>query len=328
MLKFSISVLALAVVGTALGGCVTTAGPDRFAIEPTQTAASMATSTPVSLSTPAEASTSSAASATSLLATAKSLPMPALTFRPDRTLRLCPGITVHNAPTIAEDLRILDYQPFVEPTNGVFLALSPMMNACLTSGYGQRWGRLHKGIDLVSPPPATVYAAGEGRIVMVTNAGDYGNMVLIDHGRGIFTRYAHLERFDPHLAVGEWIGFGTPLGRMGRTAKRAMGLHLHYEILIAQDDPNEADAKPRLISLNPFALPKRRYAVFSGVTETGRGDKKRTTEPVASTAGGASAPAKRSPSQQESGSAIDDTAVAQDLDNAHAATKAPASVTK
>jgi murein DD-endopeptidase MepM/ murein hydrolase activator NlpD len=61
---------------------------------------------------------------------------------------------------------------------------------------------------------------------------DYGNMILIDHGHGVYTRYAHLSSFHNGLAVGAHVHAGDEIGLMGNTAGYAVPLHLHYEVLL------------------------------------------------------------------------------------------------
>ena len=56
-------------------------------------------------------------------------------------------------------------------------------------------------------------------------------MIEIDHGAGVRTRYAHLSEVDLAIGVGDTVGPGWPIGRMGRTGN-ATGVHLHYELLI------------------------------------------------------------------------------------------------
>lgn len=162
-------------------------------------------------------------------------------FKPDPVLSLCPAITVSNAPATEADRKLADYKPFAVAAPGVLLAISPVSGACLTSGFGQRAGGLHKGIDLQSKPPNMVHAAGKGRIVEAGFRADYGNYVLIDHGQGVFTRYAHMQALEPGVAVGASIPFGAPLGVMGSTAGYSIPIHLHFETLTGNyDTPKKA----------------------------------------------------------------------------------------
>jgi murein DD-endopeptidase MepM/ murein hydrolase activator NlpD len=102
----------------------------------------------------------------------------------------------------------------------------------LTSGYGYRIDpftrapAMHTGIDFRADHGAPVHAAGSGQVVSAEYAGGYGNMVEIDHGNGVVTRYAHLSSI--RVAVGQTVDSATILGRVGSTG-RSTGAHLHYE---------------------------------------------------------------------------------------------------
>ncbi|MEI9885238.1 MAG: M23 family metallopeptidase [Rhizomicrobium sp.] len=102
-----------------------------------------------------------------------------------------------------------------------------------TSGFGARidpfTGRysFHPGIDYAGPWGATISATAPGTIVYAGDRGGYGNMVEIDHGFGIHTRYGHMSSILVH--VGAKVAKGSPLGRLGSTG-RSTGPHVHYEI--------------------------------------------------------------------------------------------------
>ena len=92
-----------------------------------------------------------------------------------------------------------------------------------------RW-RLHSGADLVSlPEPGPVLAAHDGTVTAAGSRGSYGNAVDIDHGAGVLTRYAHLARIDPTIAVGATLRAGDRIGVEGSTGA-STGNHLHFEI--------------------------------------------------------------------------------------------------
>lgn len=173
------------------------------------------------------------------------------TFTPDAEMFLCPVITVRNAPQSDRSRKITAYQPFIAPTGGAQVAVAPTKGACLTSGFGMRGARLHKGVDYQSRPASMIVAAGDGAILEAGYRDDYGNMVLIDHGDGVYTRYAHLANLAPGARKGATIAFGEPLGLMGQTSKYRVALHLHYEILTGDI------ANPRgsfgLTPVDPFA---------------------------------------------------------------------------
>jgi murein DD-endopeptidase MepM/ murein hydrolase activator NlpD len=105
----------------------------------------------------------------------------------------------------------------------------------LTSGYGYRIDpftrapAMHTGIDFRADHGAPVRAAGTGQVISAEHAGGYGNMVEVDHGNGVITRYAHLSSI--RVAVGQAVDNATILGRVGSTG-RSTGAHLHYETRI------------------------------------------------------------------------------------------------
>jgi murein DD-endopeptidase MepM/ murein hydrolase activator NlpD len=105
-----------------------------------------------------------------------------------------------------------------------------------TSGYGVRsdpFGRgraMHAGIDLSGPSGTPIYATADGTVSEAGwNSGGYGNLVKVDHGRGIETRYGHLSKMT--VRAGERVTRGQLIGRMGSTG-RSTGSHLHYEVRI------------------------------------------------------------------------------------------------
>lgn len=103
----------------------------------------------------------------------------------------------------------------------------------------QRGRYHHKGLDLVNHPRSVVWAAQHGKIVIKDRFLMTGNTIVIDHGLGIFTLYAHLEDFGD-INVGDTVQKGNPIGRLGMTGY-ASGYHLHWEMLVqgTQVDPVE-----------------------------------------------------------------------------------------
>jgi murein DD-endopeptidase MepM/ murein hydrolase activator NlpD len=179
-------------------------------------------------------------------------------FQPNAFLRLCPGMGVSNAPAHDADRWITEFKPVIV-VGQVVMASAPVNDVCLASGFGLRNGRMHQGIDLTNRPPGTIYAAAPGRILEARWSSGYGYQALIDHGHGVYTRYAHLEMFDPAVVAGALIGFGQPVGVMGATGN-AEAAHLHFEILTGNyDNPS---ASKGLTPQDPFSFPA--YA-FEGV---------------------------------------------------------------
>jgi murein DD-endopeptidase MepM/ murein hydrolase activator NlpD len=99
----------------------------------------------------------------------------------------------------------------------------------VTAEFGEkRDGRRHQGIDLAAPSGTEVHAAAAGRVVFAGKDGRYGKTVVIDHGGGWRTRYAHLKRIDVHH--GQRVRGGVIVGRVGKSGN-ATGPHLHYEVM-------------------------------------------------------------------------------------------------
>lgn len=107
--------------------------------------------------------------------------------------------------------------------------------AFISSRYGHRRDpirrryALHAGLDLAGRSGTPILATAEGTILRAGRAGPYGNLVEIDHGNGIYTRYAHLRSVN--VVPGEVVAVGQKVGLMGTTG-RSTGTHLHYEIRI------------------------------------------------------------------------------------------------
>ena len=102
------------------------------------------------------------------------------------------------------------------------------------SGFGMRKDpidstmKMHKGIDVAAPTGTKVYAAGSGKIIRISSSEDgYGNCIVIEHGYGFVSRYAHLSGFK--IKEGDEVKKGDLIGLVGSTG-RSTGPHLHYEI--------------------------------------------------------------------------------------------------
>jgi murein DD-endopeptidase MepM/ murein hydrolase activator NlpD len=104
----------------------------------------------------------------------------------------------------------------------------PVSGGSISSGFGRRWGRQHKGIDITSPNKA-IRAADNGRVISKEWRDDYGNVVIIDHENGYRTLYAHLSKIS--VDVGEVVERGDRIGTMGSTG-RSTGVHLHFEVIV------------------------------------------------------------------------------------------------
>ncbi|AZK45614.1 peptidoglycan DD-metalloendopeptidase family protein [Paenibacillus lentus] len=102
----------------------------------------------------------------------------------------------------------------------------PVSGARMTSSYGKRWGRTHKGIDLVSSN-RNILAADEGVVSFAGTKSGYGNVIIINHNNGFETLYGHLSKIS--VEKGDIVEKGDKIGVMGSTG-RSTGTHLHFEI--------------------------------------------------------------------------------------------------
>jgi len=106
---------------------------------------------------------------------------------------------------------------------GYFIRPTPRYN--FTQGYSA----LHAGVDLAIDAGTPVFAADSGTVVYAGwNPGGYGNLVVLDHGNGWRTYYAHLQSV--HVRCGEWLSRGSTIGEIGSTGNSS-GPHLHFEML-------------------------------------------------------------------------------------------------
>lgn len=98
-----------------------------------------------------------------------------------------------------------------------------------TSGFGARWGRAHKGIDLAGPVGTPILATGDGVVKFAGRQSGYGNIIIVEHALGTETRYAHLSKI--RVRAGQKVSRGAQIGDMGNTG-RSTGSHLHYEVRV------------------------------------------------------------------------------------------------
>jgi murein DD-endopeptidase MepM/ murein hydrolase activator NlpD len=101
-------------------------------------------------------------------------------------------------------------------------------SAVVTSEFGVTRGRTrHQGIDLAAPAGTPVTATADGVVSFAGRSGDFGRLVVVDHGGGWQTRYAHLKRIK--VKEGKKVDRGDVIGTVGKSGN-ATGNHLHYEV--------------------------------------------------------------------------------------------------
>ncbi|MDN3240942.1 M23 family metallopeptidase [Glycomyces tritici] len=104
----------------------------------------------------------------------------------------------------------------------------PMLdNITITSLFGQRWGRNHNGVDFDAATGDPVYAAYPGTITHAGWETGFGNLVIIDHGDGVETYYAHNS--EVLVGEGDWVDAGGQIANAGNTG-RSFGSHVHFEV--------------------------------------------------------------------------------------------------
>ena len=99
----------------------------------------------------------------------------------------------------------------------------------ITSPFGMRWGSLHPGIDIGVGMGTPIRAAASGRVISASYAGGYGNLVVIDHGNGLATAYAHQSSMA--VSSGQQVSQGQVIGYVGSTGF-STGPHLHFEVRV------------------------------------------------------------------------------------------------
>jgi murein DD-endopeptidase MepM/ murein hydrolase activator NlpD len=98
----------------------------------------------------------------------------------------------------------------------------------VVSGFGMRWGRMHTGIDIAVGYGTPIHASASGNVIFAGSMGGYGNFVIVDHGGGLSTAYAHQSS----IAIGGGsVSQGQVLGYVGCTG-HCFGPHLHFEVRV------------------------------------------------------------------------------------------------
>jgi murein DD-endopeptidase MepM/ murein hydrolase activator NlpD len=131
--------------------------------------------------------------------------------------------------------RLLDVRYMVERRNALADATPSIWPAhgWLTSRMGARQDPVtggddyHAGLDIAGEKGQPIYATATGRVAQASYQSGYGNLVVVDHGFGLETKYGHLSSFN--VKPGQSVKRGDVIGRLGATG-RATGYHLHYEI--------------------------------------------------------------------------------------------------
>ncbi|MBE0447233.1 MAG: peptidoglycan DD-metalloendopeptidase family protein [Actinobacteria bacterium] len=149
---------------------------------------------------------------------------------------------------IASQIRALERgnRPSVSRSNSRHVGSGSFLRPCsgrITSGFGWRFHpilkrpRLHAGIDFSVGTGSPVYAAQSGTVIMAGRMGGYGNTVVISHGNGLTTLYAHNSKL--LVSVGQHVNQGDMISRSGSTGL-STGPHLHFEVRVDGTPRNPA----------------------------------------------------------------------------------------
>lgn len=111
------------------------------------------------------------------------------------------------------------------------ISLIRPVSGTVTSRFGSRWGRSHKGIDIGAPKGTTIVAAASGTVTVSQYgySGGYGNYIMISHGNGVQTLYGHCTSL--LVSAGTYVSQGQAIATVGNTGN-SQGNHLHLEIRV------------------------------------------------------------------------------------------------
>jgi murein DD-endopeptidase MepM/ murein hydrolase activator NlpD len=114
-----------------------------------------------------------------------------------------------------------------KPTLLVEASINSPSRGSISSPFGTRWGKMHKGVDIAASFGSTINAALDGTISYAGWESGYGNVIKIDHGKALETTYAHCSVIT--AKIGEVVKKGTKIGEVGSTGN-STGPHLHFEV--------------------------------------------------------------------------------------------------
>lgn len=109
------------------------------------------------------------------------------------------------------------------------ISLIKPVNGTITSRFGRRSGGIHTGLDIANSSGTPIKAVASGTVIYSGYKGSYGRMIVIDHGNGVQTYYAHCSKL--YVGSGTYVNQGTVIGTVGSTGNSS-GPHLHLEIRV------------------------------------------------------------------------------------------------
>ena len=168
----------------------------------------------------------------------------------------------HNANSVLPESAKIDLRGFVMPTP----------SRVITSNFGARWGRQHKGLDIKVYVGDTIRAAFSGKVRIVKyEAKGYGKYVVIRHYNGLETYYAHMSKQLVH--EDQEVKAGDPIGLGGNTG-RSTGSHLHFETRLCGVAINPAllfDFRAQDVTGDFYTYNRKKYASESAAATRLRG---------------------------------------------------------
>lgn len=132
---------------------------------------------------------------------------------------------IESSPTERPGANVPPTAPASSPSSGFVWPV----RGTLVSPYGQRWGRLHSGLDIAAPAGTAVAASAAGQIVYAGSMSGYGLLVVIQHPGGIATAYAHNSSLA--VSVGQPVSQGQSIAAVGCTGS-CSGNHVHFEVRV------------------------------------------------------------------------------------------------
>ncbi len=120
-------------------------------------------------------------------------------------------------------------------TGGVNSMCLPLQNGTVTSEFGGRINPItnasekHKGLDLSAPYGSSIYAAADGEVILAQNSSSYGNYIIINHGGGLKTLYAHCSEL--LIEKGDIVKKSQVIAKVGSTGQSTRS-HLHFEVIL------------------------------------------------------------------------------------------------
>lgn len=131
---------------------------------------------------------------------------------------------IHETIMVESKPAIIEQGTITPPTY-----IKPLAGGRFTSGFGRRWGRMHKGVDWACPVGTTIYASCGGVVLSAGYSKGFGYNVLLSHPDGRMTRYAHCSKL--LVSAGQSVNQGETLAKSGNTGN-STGPHLHFELFI------------------------------------------------------------------------------------------------